>query len=147
MPLRMLRYIVALVLAVAALLPQTGAAQEQAAAATQLVAEQQKALDTLTRKADGFEKQIDLDSEDDAKLVEIRLGLEGVSREALHSALTFRPRLADHLGLSGMLVTASRDVVRRVPVALLKFRKDPAALDGLLTGIESLARAAAASAV
>ncbi len=95
MPVRMLRYIVALIFAVAALLPQTLAAQEQASASTPLIAEQQKALDTLTRQADGFEKQIALEGEDDAKLVEIRLGLEDVSREALQSALTFRPRLAE----------------------------------------------------
>lgn len=94
MPFWMLRYIVALIFALAALLPQSGVAQE-ALASTPLVAEQQKALDTLTRQADGFEKQIDLDREDDAKLVEIRLGLEDVSREALHSALTFKPRLAE----------------------------------------------------
>ncbi|KQZ19194.1 mechanosensitive ion channel protein [Mesorhizobium sp. Root552] len=95
MPVRMLRYIFALMFAVATLLPQTVSAQDQASATTPLIAEQQKALDTLTRKADGLEKQIDLDREDDAKLVEIRLGLEDVSREALHSALTFRPRLAE----------------------------------------------------
>jgi len=91
----MLRYIVALMLAVAVLLPQTATAQDQAPASTPLVAEQQKALDTLTRMADGFEKQISLEGEDDAKLVEIRLGLEDISREALQSALAFRPRLAE----------------------------------------------------
>lgn len=95
MPFRMLRYIVALMLAVAVLLPQTATAQDQAPASTPLVAEQQKALDTLTRMADGFEKQISLEGEDDAKLVEIRLGLEDISREALQSALAFRPRLAE----------------------------------------------------
>ncbi len=60
MPVRMLRYIVALMFAVATLLPQTVSAQDQASATTPLIAEQQKALDTLTRKADGLEKQIDL---------------------------------------------------------------------------------------
>jgi small-conductance mechanosensitive channel len=60
-----------------------------------IVAEQQNVLRALTAKVDDLEKQIDQNKENDDKLVDIRLQLEGLSQQALQSALAFRPRLAE----------------------------------------------------
>lgn len=60
-----------------------------------IVADQQKVLRDLTAKVDDLEKQIEQNKEDDDRLVDIRLQLEGLSQQALQSALAFRPRLAE----------------------------------------------------
>ncbi len=95
MILRMLRPILlALALACTLLAGQAGA-QDQAAAPTPLIAEQQKALDALAARADAVEKTLDEAGDDDDRLLEGRLELEKVSHQALNSALVFRPRLAE----------------------------------------------------
>jgi len=60
-----------------------------------IVAEQQDVVRDIAAKVDGLERQIEQDKEDDDKLVDIRLQLEGLSQQALQSALAFRPRLSE----------------------------------------------------
>lgn len=60
-----------------------------------LVAEQQKALKSLVAKTDTLAKQIEQNSDDDGTLVDIRLQLEELSRQALNTATVFRPRLTE----------------------------------------------------
>jgi small-conductance mechanosensitive channel len=71
------------------------AAAPTPAAPTGLVANQRKVLAALAVKVDAEEKNIEQNDEDDAALVDIRLRLEELSRQALESALAFRPRLAE----------------------------------------------------
>ncbi len=84
-------------LAVACVVPASAqtAAPTQGAGQAGVLAEQQKVLQDLTAKVNDLEKQIGQNKEDDDKLVDIRLKLEALSQEALHSALTFRPRLTE----------------------------------------------------
>ncbi|MBN9233739.1 MULTISPECIES: mechanosensitive ion channel family protein [Phyllobacteriaceae] len=60
-----------------------------------LVVEQQKALKSLVTKTDGLAKQIEQNSDDDGALVDIRLQLEDLARQALNTATVFRPRLTE----------------------------------------------------
>ena len=60
-----------------------------------LVADQQKALKDIAAKVDDLEKQIEQNGQDDDKLVEIKLQLEGLAPQVLQSAVAFRPRLND----------------------------------------------------
>ncbi len=60
-----------------------------------LVADQQKILQGLTTKTDTLEKKVQDDGIDDTTLVDIRLQLEELSRDALNSALAFRSRLGE----------------------------------------------------
>lgn len=97
------RFAVLLVLLLVAALPDgafaQAAGQTDIAAASQpdagIVAEQQQAIDALSRKTDDLEKQITDNAEDDARLVDIRLQLEEVGRQSLASGVAFRPRLAE----------------------------------------------------
>lgn len=97
--LRWIRFLLVLLLAAAPLLvagPVAGVAQGvQQQAPTGLVADQQAVLQALTKKTDGFDKQIQEQADDDGTLVDIRLQLEDLSRQALNSALAFRPRLSE----------------------------------------------------
>ena len=92
MTFRWLRLLLVLV-AAAALTPAGASAQEPAP--TDLVAAQQKVLQALAAKTDGLDKNIRENGDDDARLVDIRLQLEELSREALASAVAFRPRMAE----------------------------------------------------
>ena len=89
------RLILILALVVAAPPSFDAMAQAIGQGAAGLIADQQKAIQDLTAKTDGLEKEIQEDGEDDATLVEIRLQLEEMSRAALTSALAFRSRLTD----------------------------------------------------
>ncbi|TIO11210.1 mechanosensitive ion channel family protein [Mesorhizobium sp.] len=95
MPFRLLRLVLILALVVSAPQSLDAVAQELGQAPSELVADQQKILQDLTTRTDNFEKKIQEDGEEDASLVDIRLQLEEMSRGALNSALTFRPRLAE----------------------------------------------------
>ncbi len=86
---------VALILWVIAAMPAFAQGVGQAGAANGLIAEQQKTLDALKRKVDELERKIELDKEDDVKLVEIRLQLDDVGHAVLQSGLAFRPRLTE----------------------------------------------------
>ncbi|MBZ9798065.1 mechanosensitive ion channel family protein [Mesorhizobium sp. ES1-4] len=92
---RLLRLILVLALVVSAPLSFEAAAQGVGQAPAGLVADQQKIIQSLTTKADNFDKQIHQDGEDDASLVGIRLQLEELSRQSLNSALAFRSRLGE----------------------------------------------------
>lgn len=70
-------------------------AQETAQAPAGLVADQQKVLEGIAAKTDSLQKEIEQNAEDDGALVDIRLQLEDLSREALKSAVAFRPRLTE----------------------------------------------------
>ena len=91
------RVVLLVMLAVACVVPASAqtAAPTQGAGQAGVLAEQQKVLQDLTAKVNDLEKQIGKNKEDDDKLVDIRLKLEALSQEALHSALTFRPRLTE----------------------------------------------------
>ncbi|MGE0499362.1 MAG: mechanosensitive ion channel family protein [Rhizobiaceae bacterium] len=60
-----------------------------------IVAEQQTVLDDLRTRVDELERHVNASAEDDARLVEARARLEAVGRQALESALAFRPRLGE----------------------------------------------------
>lgn len=60
-----------------------------------LVAEQQAVLDGLKKRIDTLEQSIAAWSDDDSKLVEIRLQFDDIGSALLQSGLTFRPRLAE----------------------------------------------------
>ncbi len=94
MTLRWLRLLLVLV-AAAAFSPSAATGQEQAPAASDLVATQRQVLQKLTAEADDLDKKIQQNGDDDAKLVDIRLQLEELSRQALASAVAFRPRMAE----------------------------------------------------
>lgn len=72
-----------------------GDAPAGAAAPGRLIAEQRTILDGLTRQIDELAAAVDGQGDDDARLVEIRLKLDELSRAALQSGLAFRPRLAE----------------------------------------------------
>ncbi len=93
MPHRLLRLAFVLIVAAVAFAPFIAAAQPPAPAG--LVAEQQKVLQGLASKTDDLEKKIQENADDDAKLVDIRTQLEDLSRQALASAVAFRPRIAE----------------------------------------------------
>ena len=60
-----------------------------------LVDEQRGLIDGYSRQTDELEKRIAASSDEDAKLVEIRLQLEELARELLAGAVAFRPRLSE----------------------------------------------------
>lgn len=92
---RLLRLILIVALVVSAPTSFDAMAQAIGQGAAGLIADQQKVIQDLTAKADGLEKKITNNDEDDAALVDIRLQLEDMSRAALTSALAFRSRLTD----------------------------------------------------
>ena len=59
-----------------------------------LIEEQRGAIQKYSAQADELEKQVAANSEQDGKLVEVRLELEELARELLSSAVAFRPRLS-----------------------------------------------------
>lgn len=60
-----------------------------------IAAEQQAAIERLSTQADRLEKDINTNSEDDVRLVEIRLALEDLQADVLKSGVAFRPTLTD----------------------------------------------------
>jgi len=64
-------------------------------AVPEIVATQQKVIADLKTKADELEKRVRANSEDDARLVELRLELEKLARELLQAGVAFRPRLTE----------------------------------------------------
>ncbi|MGP2493031.1 mechanosensitive ion channel domain-containing protein [Mesorhizobium sp. PUT5] len=94
MTLRWLRLFLIL-LAAAAFVPCVATGQEQAPAASDLVATQRQVLQGLAAKTDDLERKIQQNAEDDAKLADLRLQLEDLSRRALESAVVFRPRVSE----------------------------------------------------
>ncbi len=60
-----------------------------------IIAEQQKTIEALAHRTDELEKSINANSDDDARLVEIRSELEDVGRQLLASGQAFRPRLTE----------------------------------------------------
>jgi len=80
-----------------AMTPIVAAAQEssQPPGSTPLVAEQRAAIEALTARTNDIEKQIGASSEDDARLVDLRLLLEDIERQLIKASVAFRPRLAD----------------------------------------------------
>ena len=60
-----------------------------------LIDEQRGLIDGYSRQTDELEKRIAASSDEDAKLVEIRLQLEELARELLAGAVAFRPRLSE----------------------------------------------------
>ena len=92
---RFFRFLVILALVLSSDVVAGAFAQEPAQAPPSLVAEQQNVLQGLAAKTDSLQKQIEQNAEDDGSLVDIRLQLEDLSRDALKSAVAFRPRLAE----------------------------------------------------
>ncbi|WP_315923578.1 mechanosensitive ion channel family protein [Mesorhizobium sp. SP-1A] len=78
---------------------QPNAQSQQAAtpapAPSAVVADQQRVLQGLKAKTDDLEKRIQQEADDDAKLVDIRLQLEELSRQALAAGVAFRPRMSE----------------------------------------------------
>jgi len=95
MLLRLLRLILVFTLVISASPSFEAMAQALGQGSAGLITDQQKVIQGLTAKTDDLEKKIQQDGEDDASLVDIRLQLEDLSRAALTSAVTFRPRLTD----------------------------------------------------
>ncbi len=93
MLLRPCRFIV--VLAFAALACLQPVAAQEISPVTPLIASQQQILQQLSATTDSLEKKVDQNGQDDAALVDIRLKLEGLSQQALESALAFRARTAE----------------------------------------------------
>lgn len=60
-----------------------------------LIDSQRGAIQKYSAQADDLEKQVAANSEQDGKLVEIRLKLEDLAGELLSSAVAFRPRLSE----------------------------------------------------
>ena len=95
MLLRLLRLILVFTLVISASPSFEAKAQALGQGSAGLITDQQKVIQGLTAKTDDLEKKIQQVGEDDASLVDIRLQLEDLSRAALTSAVTFRPRLTD----------------------------------------------------
>jgi len=78
-----------------AMTPIVAAAQEAAPGTISIVAEQRAAIEALTARTNEIEKQITANSEDDARLVDLRLALEDIERQLIKASVAFRPKLAD----------------------------------------------------
>ncbi|MBN9245469.1 MAG: mechanosensitive ion channel family protein [Mesorhizobium sp.] len=91
----MLLVVLAVAYAAPALAQTAAPPQASGQAKVAIVAEQQNVLQGLTAKVNDLEKQIGQNKDDDDKLVDIRLKLDGLSQEALQSALALRPRMAE----------------------------------------------------
>ena len=91
---RLWRPLILILLAVAAFSP--GAlAQGVGNTGNALIEEQRGVIDQYSRQADELEKRTAANSEEDARLVEVRLQLEELARQLLASAVAFRPRLSE----------------------------------------------------
>jgi small-conductance mechanosensitive channel len=86
-----------LVLPVVVLMAFASAASPQGLGNTAdpVIEEQRGIVQQYSAEVEELEKQIEADSEQDAKLVESRLRLEEVARELLASGVAFRPRLSE----------------------------------------------------
>jgi potassium efflux system protein len=84
-----------LMLLFSAMTPIVAAAQEAAPGTISIVAEQRAAIEALTARTNEIEKQITANSEDDARLVDLRLALEDIERQLIKASVAFRPKLAD----------------------------------------------------
>ena len=94
MPLRLCRLVLFLAFAMLGSL-HPAVAEEAAGTATPLIENQQKILEQLSATTDGLERKLGQDELDDASLLEIRLKLQGMSQQALESALAFRERTSE----------------------------------------------------
>ena len=94
MLLRPFRFILVLMFAIMASL-HPAFAEGEASPSTPLVESQQTILEQLSATTDALEKKLGLDGLDDAALLEIRLKLQGLSQQALDSALAFRERTSE----------------------------------------------------
>ena len=91
---RLWRPLILILLAVAAF--SSGAlAQGVGNTGNALIEEQRGVIDQYSRQADELEKRTAANSEEDARLVEVRLQLEELARQLLASAVAFRPRLSE----------------------------------------------------
>lgn len=90
-----LQRLAVIVLLLTAALFSSAFAQGLGSPGTGLIADQRKVVDDFTARTDEFEKRIEQNAEDDARLVDIRLQLEDVSRQLLTTAIAFRPRLQE----------------------------------------------------
>ena len=89
-----LRWFVALLILLGALAtPAT--AQMMGRTGSPLIDEQRGVLSGLTFRTEELEKRIEAASDDDGRLLEIRLELEEIGRELLRSGVAFRPRLTE----------------------------------------------------
>jgi small-conductance mechanosensitive channel len=91
----MIRLLPALLMLVLALASPGAGAQTPAAPGSNIVAQQQSAIATLKRQTEETEQRITAASEDDARLVALRLRLEEAQRDLLDASVAFRPRLTD----------------------------------------------------
>ena len=89
------RHVAILLILIAAALAMPASAQDVVRAPSGVIADQQEVIASLTAKIDGLERKLDQGKEDDASLVDVRLQLEQLSRELLHSGVAFRPRLTE----------------------------------------------------
>jgi potassium efflux system protein len=78
-----------------AILASSALAQDIGNTGNALIGEQRNLIDGYSRQADELEKRIAASSEEDARLVEIRLQLEELARELIAGAVAFRPRLSE----------------------------------------------------
>ena len=92
---RLRRFVAVLTVLVAALMPLSALAQISGRTGSPLVDEQRGILEALSKNTDDLERKMLANSEDDVRLVDIRLQLEGVARNLLSSAVAFRPRLSE----------------------------------------------------
>ena len=91
---RLWRPLILILLAVAAF--SSGAlAQGVGNTGNALIEEQRSVIDKYSGQADELEKRIAANSEEDARLVDVRLQLEELARQLLASAVAFRPRLSE----------------------------------------------------
>ncbi|MBA3446065.1 MAG: mechanosensitive ion channel family protein [Pseudaminobacter sp.] len=88
------RFIALFLLAFSAVLVEAGA-QSIGRNASAVVNEQRAAVNHLIARTDELERQIGSNSENDARLVDIRLKLEDIEREVIQGSIAFRPALAD----------------------------------------------------
>jgi potassium-dependent mechanosensitive channel len=75
--------------------PMAAVAQGVGSTGSPLINSQRQAIDAIAKQTDEFEKRVVANAENDARLVEIRLKLEELSRSLLSTAVAFRPRLAE----------------------------------------------------
>src|SRR6187200_2765453 len=87
---RLRRFLFSMLFVMLAVWPLGAAAQNSDG----IVDAQRQTIESLSKQTDEFEKRIAANSDEDAKLVEIRLHLEDLARQLLASATAFRPRLA-----------------------------------------------------
>ena len=91
---RLWRPLILILLAVAAF--SSGAlAQGVGNTGNALIEEQRSVIDKYSGQADELEKRIAANSEEDGRLVDVRLQLEELARQLLASAVAFRPRLSE----------------------------------------------------